>query len=217
MRYISTKNDLVLYERGGKIRHKFKNGVLAVGSLTTNVGTGNSIDAALRTDFSKELMPIYSTDLLGATTQCLEMCGLGSLTNANLAGSSLTTYEVGLRGAFFQAPVISTGSSTVPAAKGREFEILTGTVTYAGVTYSVGQVFVSDGSTTTTSGSGTFALSIPSSLRATKNEFRTEQFKINSLAKGDESKSYWNQDQYGAAATASLTSTDADYVGWTRN
>ena len=85
MRYISKNPELVLILTNGKEAFEFKNGVLVVGDPTTNVGAGNFIDPAKTYTFPETgtatftLMQVFPTDLAGATTNAIEMCGQGSL------------------------------------------------------------------------------------------------------------------------------------------
>jgi hypothetical protein len=224
MRYITQHSDLILQRNDGKIGYDSTTGVeyrfgiqgiLNVGSLTTNIGTGNAIDASLKTDDTESLQLIYPTDLLGATTHRIEMAGQGSLTSSDCDGTALPSLQTGYRGFIFEAPVM-TGTDTVVGVADIYYRVLSGTVTYRGVVYSAGDEFVTAGGTTATTGSGTFALTIPPYLDGQCEKFRTEQFEINALKTGDEPSDFWKFSIGGATPRDSLTCTDADYFGWIR-
>lgn len=187
MRYISKNPELVLILTNGKEAFEFKNGVLVVGDPTTNVGAGNFIDPAQTYTFPETgtatftLMQVFPTDLAGATTNAIEMCGQGSL--ADPLGNPL-----GLRGYFFEAPVLTGTSASVPAKKNIEYVVLTGTVIYNSTIYTVGDHFITDGVTTATTGTGTFALVYPEIHWEVDT---TALFKERHLITGREARAYW--------------------------
>jgi hypothetical protein len=210
MRYKSLKGDnLVLYKNNGKIAYKFKNGVLTVGLNNCRTGTGNYIVSAPQTESDNNLQRFFATDLAGATTQCLEMCGCGTLNCVDLGGSAVTTFNIGKRGSFAEAPVISTGATTTSAYGNIWYEVLSGTVTYNGVAYTKGQKFKTVAGTTTTSGTNaTFALTTPPDM----NNFEKEAYAITQLALGDESTNYWLPADGGYTARQADSSTGRGYV-----
>lgn len=187
MRYISKNPELVLLLTNGKEAFEFKNGVLVVGDPTTATGAGNFIDPAKTYTFPESdsttftLMEVFPTDLAGATTAKIEMCGQGSL--ADPLGA-----PIGLRGYFFEAPVLTGTSASVPAKKNIEYVVLTGTVTYNGVTYKVGEHFVTDGTVTATTGTGTFALIFPENTWDVNTK---ALFKERHMITGLEARDYW--------------------------
>lgn len=226
MRYISKNPNLTLYSRDGNVKHQFVNGVLTVGSLTTAYPLAtNSIVATPTSNVGDDLAPVIKdgTDLKGFTTgACVEIAGQGALTGVTYAsfktGESLTALECGYRGVFFPAPQITPGATTVPATADIWYEVLSGSVTYAGVTYgkkeSAGAYFKSDGSTTTTSGSGTFALTLPPALAGDPaDQFRNEAFALTQLGTPDAVTGYWNL-QKDYTPTDSLVSTDDTYFAY---
>lgn len=226
MRYISQHSNLVLYKDNGEIAHSWDrstatgtairgteykfgtDGVLGLGTLTTNSGYGNYIDAAsVSWDTDAKLAYIYDTDLSGATTTKVEMAGQGDLTDPT----------DGYRGIFFEAPTLQSDTA-VSSTSGVYYEVISGSVIYDSTTYNRGDQFVTDGSETAVTGTGTFALAIPPMLAKKCDAFRTEHFKIKSLATGNESTSYWDYSTGswgGFNPNDSLTSTDSDYFGAT--
>lgn len=215
MRYISEAQNLVLYNQNGKIAYRFKNHELVVGLTTTASGAGNSIDSTLKpSDTDNQLQRIFSTDLLGATTACAEMCGQGSLTSVAVGGN-LTKLENGYKGIYFEAPVKSGGDTVSPVA-GITYKVLSGTITYNSVAYTAPETFVTTGGVTATSGSGAkFALGLPPiKNKSVEEQFLTENFKEKHLLKGNESPDYFNYNIGGAAPYDSMTSSDTDFFGY---
>ena len=218
MRYITQHSNLVLYRDNGDYAYRFgPQGVLVVGSASTDTGSGNAIDADLNATYpAQQLQRVYDTDLGGNLTNCLEMCGMGSLVSVDAEGNDLSSLEAGYNRIFFEAPVITPGATTIPAIAGIYYEVLSGTVTYDSVDYTVGQTIVSDGTTTTTStsDSGTFALMIPPAMVDEVDEFLDEHYKIKNLKTGNEASDYFNWDN-GFTPRNSAVSTDTDYFGYT--
>lgn len=209
MRYISQHGNYVIYTNGGEAKYKFDpQGIL-------DLGTGVTIDATLTTDPADTIARIYKTDLLGTNTCAVELAGQGSLDGLADGGSALSSLATGLRGQFFKAPFITPGSTTVEATQGVRYRVYADDVTYASVTYKAGEVFVADGTTTTTSGAGKFSLDIHPSVDEKYDEFRNENFKAKKLVTGDEYGGKWNFAN-GAPAKSSLVSTDPTYFGWVR-
>ena len=211
MRYITHIPDLVLYQNNGVAAYTFGlQGILDLGSRV-------AIDADPGASSATDLMLIYPTDLLGFNTPgaYLELAGQGSLTS-EAVGGSLTTLSAGFRGLFFEAPA-KAGTDAVPAVAGIRYIVLSGTVTYKAVDYVAGEEFVTAGGTTTTTGSGAFALSIPSALSQPNVDFSTEAFRLNQLLHGDEALNAYKRNLYGYDPRTGLDSTAADYYGWTRS
>jgi hypothetical protein len=209
MKYKSQHSNLVLYAPDGDAVYKFKQGSLQVGTATGTTGT-NIIDYAT-------IMSQYATDLLGATTHAIEMAGQGTLNGLDDDGTAVTPLAKGYRGCFFKTPPIANGTA-IPAVAGIYYRVLSGTCTYNGVAYYPGDIFVTDGSITATSATsgGYFELEIPPALDHQCEAFRSCQFEINTLQRGDESSAYWNWDSSGFEPQDSLYTTNADWVGYVR-
>lgn len=216
MRYISQHGDLILLQNDGTIAHRFGiDGVLNVGTLTTDVGASNVIDAAVQADTDDNIQRVYDDDLDGNVASCLEMIGQGSLDLSTDQGgaSALTTLSEGNR-LFYKAPTLSSGDN-VANVDGVNYKVLSGTTIYDGTTYSKGETFQADGSVTTTSGTGTFRIDLTDELKAECTTDRAGLFHEKSLKSGDEPGAYWSFTDNGTDSRNSLTSTDSDYFGWT--
>lgn len=216
MRYITQHANLALYQYNGKVPYRFgPDGVLVVGSLTTDAGAGNYIDADLKSDIGDQLQRVPGRlDHDGAALICIDMCGLGSLNSVGSDGTALATLVEGYNGFFFKAPVLSNGTA-VPAVAGIYYKVLTGSITYNSVVYVQNEEFATNGSATSTSGTtGTFALTIPPALKNEITDWVDEAFAQKHLLKGNEPYDYYTQDSDGYVGRDSLTSTDADYYGW---
>lgn len=222
MRYISHKSNLVLYRNDGNIgrddlsdkAYVFgQNGELIIGSTTTAVGVGNYIDASSLTDTTQQLQLLYPTDCDGNQVTRIEMAGLGTLTGVTKTSGAVSPLIDGYRD-FFEAPTL-TGTTAVPATAGIWYLILTGSVTYNSVAYVAGQKFETNGTTTATTGTGTFRVTIPPELEKTCNNPTATAgvFAYKELYKGNEGTNYWNYGD-GIDPKDSTTSTDADYYGW---
>jgi hypothetical protein len=209
MKYKSQHSNLVLYAPNGNAVYKFKQGSLTVGTATGTTGT-NIIDYT-------SIMSLYATDLLGATTHAIEMAGQGTLNGLDDDGTAVTPLSKGYRGGFFKTPPIAAGQS-VPAVASIYYIVTSGIVTYNGVAYYPGDIFVTNGTETTTSATsaGYFELTIPPALDHECEAFRSCQFEINTLQRGDESSAYWNWDDSGFEPQDSLYTTNADWVGYVR-
>jgi len=223
VRYITHISNLVLYTNGGEVgrdstSHKAyafgQQGELVIGS-TTGTGSGYEIDASTMSDTDDQLQLLYATDLDGSTTTRLEMAGLGTLTTVTKTGGTVSPKNAGYR-LFFEAPD-KTGGDSVSGEPGVYYRVLTGTVTYAGTDYVAGKTFHTDGSTTSTTGTGDFRLSLPPDLTRTceNDDALAGIFANKMLLKGNESNDYWNYSESGAEPKDSTTSTDDDYYGWT--
>lgn len=225
MRYISHIANLVLLTNGGNIGRDSSSkraysfglhGELVIGSLTTNSGAGNYIDAGLQSNTDDQLQLIYPTDLDGNAVTRLEMAGLGTLTGVTLTSGAVSPLSAGHR-LFFEAPTLTSTSDSVPATAGIWYKVLTGTTIYDGTTYVAGQRFETDGTTTATTGTGTFRLDIPPELKKTcENKAAVDGvFAYKILYKGNESDSYWEYSEAGAEPKDATDSTATDYYGWT--
>lgn len=229
MRYISQFNDLVLYRNNGEIAHKFKNGVLVCGDSTTRNGTNLTTDAlpytvdyyayssATETEIMQTLESVIATRESEADWVRIEKIGLGYLRKLGYDNTTaLASLADGWRGIFFEAPVITPGATTIPAVANIRYEVLSGSVVYDGVTYTVGDIILSDGSTTTTSGTGTFALAIPTALKNTVDQMEAEAFAQAHLLKPTDAIGYWNKINGGYTASSSMTTTDFNFIGANR-
>lgn len=210
-RYISHIPNLTLFNRDGTVRAQFVNGVYEIGQLTTNGGL-YSIDPSVQTDADTSLQTPWSTDLLGATTQRIEMAGMGSLTKTNAAGSALTNLEDGYVRTFYYAPVISGGTAT-SSVVGVWYEVLSGNLTYNSIVYHKGDKFETVTGQTSTSGStATYALTIPPDLAKDIDSYRDEYFEQVHLNDPSEATGYWDP-MSGSTTYDSNVSTDTDYFG----
>lgn len=211
MRYITQHGPLVLYtDTGGVVTMAYRFGQDGV----LDLGTGNEIATT-------NMYVLFSTALLGAATPALERCGMGSLVGTDDDGSALTNLEDGYRGFFFEAPFVEVTSDpsspgTVPALAGIHYKVYSGTLTYNSVSYSAGKTFITDGSATSVTGDGKYAVVIPPALSKKVEEFTAEQFKIGHLKTGDEPYDYWLPNKGGFDGRSSLLSTDADFWGYIR-
>lgn len=175
MRYISYFDELCLHQRNGNAKHKFLQGETIVGDPTTKTGAGNFIDTAVNaTDPGLELMPINPK---GATRDAI--CGMGTLNPIVL-------------GEFYEAPYLSVGTTSVPAVAGLVYKVYTGSVTYKGTTYEIGQEFTTDGTTVATTGTARaqFAITLPPSIKARSMDNRAAMFREVNLLTGTEGTGY---------------------------
>ena len=188
MRYITHMPSLLLYNRAGDMPYRFGQfGVL-------DLGTGNTIDATAKpSDLPNELQLVFTTDLDGNTGTRVEMAGQGTLDGVTATAATIPLTD-GYNRYFFEAPAITPGVTTVVATADVYYEVLNGHVTYDGVEYAAREVFISDGTVTTTSTSdaGTFALTIPKDLQAYADQFRDYNFAIKHLGDRDEATGYYN-------------------------
>ena len=208
MRYISNNSRLALYTTNGNIAHQFNQGVLIVGSPTTGTGAGNSIDPTTVYWDGGKLMEVFPADLAGVTTAKIEMMGQGSL--ADPLGAS-----IGLRGYFFESPILTATTASVPAKEGIHYKVSQGTVTYAGVTYKAGQIFTTDGTTTATTSTGKFfIIPPPNSMESDLNAMFEEKH----LQFGDEVRDAWLPEiEGGFIPRSEFTTTDiATGIGYLR-
>lgn len=218
-RYISPSESNILFNRDGTVRHQFVRGQLIIGDPATDVGAANHIDAALdSTDVGGSIVWPNDTDLAGGVIWCEERAGMGALDLAAQSGT-LTYLEDGLgqgghTASFFKA-LTKTGGDAVVADLGIEYLVLTGSVTFDSVAYTAGQVFKSDGSTTTTSGTGTFRLQIPEALRQAYDENLDAEFALKHLNTGDEAVDYFKWSDGGYDPYDSTVTSDADFYGKT--
>ena len=215
MRFISHIGDNLVYRNDGTVAHVFSpQGILTVGSNTTRVGAGNDIDAAVQSPTSRNLQLLYPTDLDGATTERIERVGLGTLTQVDRSGATLTNLVDGYKRLFFEAPLLATGTN-VPNIAGIKYIVIRGTAIYNGVTYGAGDEFESVGSgTVAVTGSGTYALSIPDELRDEMFEDRFALFKEALLLTGSETRGWDYNNDGGFIARDSADSTSVDFFGF---
>jgi hypothetical protein len=227
MRYISPFEDLALYRNDGTIAHKFKNGELICGDRATRDGTNLSADAlpytvdyyayvsAPETEIQQSFESVIGVRESEAAWQRLEKIGLGYLNGFGYDGATaLDSLPDGYRGSFYEAPDIATGATTVPATAGIKYEVTAATVTYDGVAYTLGQVFTSDGTTTTTSGAGgKFAIVLPWALKNVADQMEPEAFALMHLGTPEDMIAYWNKLNGGYTPTNSMTTTDVNFIG----
>jgi len=215
MRYISKKHGLLLQRNDGKTVSKFRNGYYIKGSVTTKVGAANVIDFSHHAaDSTLDVNRVFDDDLNGAVTNCGEMCGLGSLNGIDETGSgALASVAAGYRGNFFEAPTLTGTTNAVSGNAGVYYIVLTGTVTYDGVEYSVGEQFVTDGSATATTGSGTFRLTLPPTMINECDSFIAEKAREMLLKDGLEVNDDWSFQNDGFIPNDSLVCTGDYYVG----
>ncbi len=194
MRYIS-KNDIDLFRNNGTIAYQFIYNYL-------DLGSGNVIDASLMTPDSLSLQLVYPTDLSGATTNRIEMAGQGEL--------------YGDERLFVESPILDLSSGTLAAVDGNWYEVIAGVVSYNNRQYRAGDVFkgIDTNDIVDVSGGAEIALTY-----AGDNEDvidRRGQFWLKHLQHGDEPYDYPVRDAIGYEPRSSLTTTDANYYGWTR-
>ena len=194
MRYIS-RNDIDLFRNDGTIAYQFKYNYL-------DLGSGNIIDASLMTPDSLSLQLVYPTDLSGATTSRLEMAGQGTL--------------YGEERLFVESPILGFSSGTLAAVDGNWYEVIAGVVSYNNRQYRAGDVFkgIDTNNITDVSSGAEIAKTY-----AGDNEDvidRRGQFWLKHLQHGDEPYDYPVRDAIGYEPRSSLTTTDANYYGWTR-
>jgi hypothetical protein len=194
MRYIS-RNDIDLFRNDGTIAYQFKYNYL-------DLGSGNIIDASLMTPDSLSLQLVYPTDLSGATTERIEMAGRGTL--------------YGEERLFVESPILDLSSGTIAAVDGTWYEVIAGIVSYNNKQYRAGDVFkgIDTNNITDVSSGAEIAKTY-----AGDNEDvidRRGQFWLKHLQHGDEPYDYPVRDAIGYEPRSSLTTTDADYYGWTR-
>jgi len=193
MRYITPHENLSLKSNNGKTAYQFNYGIL-------DLGSGVEIDAIPGADTDEHLQfvaPIWAggADPSSPTAdEARELSGLGDLTDV----TDLTVYKY--KRLYYEAPIISTGTTTVSGDLGVYYKVLTGTVTYAGVTYATGEIFVSDDTTTTTSGTGTFSLWFNELLWDVAYQGTAEAFKNVHLNSGEEVTGYWGYTNGGSDA-----------------
>ena len=223
MRYISKYHELALYRNDGSIAHKFKYGELIIGDATTRNGTdlttstaGYTVDAGTKSDTTRQIM-IVKPDLAGKVEgevgfNRYEGTGLGSLNKVDNDGDALAALVNGYAGTYFEAPELV---NTATLVVGAWYEVLRGTATYKGTTYSRGEKFKVVSGTTSFTGSGTIALSLYPLVNP-YTDMTAEHFKIKNLMNGDESTDYWNVTEGGFEPRNSMTSSVDDFYGWMR-
>lgn len=121
MRYRSRWNSYGIYQENGKLMldpvsnkpYKFKNGVLVVGSTTSNSGSGNAIVPNLSATDGTAAMETYS------------------------AGST-DLEKIGLNTVFIEAPVIAVPNTPTASVA---YEVISGAITYGGARYNLGDIF----------------------------------------------------------------------------
>lgn len=218
MRYITHIDNLLLYLNNGHIAHRFgPYGTLIVGDPFTNVGNANRIHIHYG---NVGLMHIFPTTLDGDDADPhIELCGLGSLTRLDWNGDVLPNLQDGYWRNFFEAPLIAAATPTISSVSGYAdvyYQVIAGTVIYAGTTYTVGEQFYTDGLNTVITGTGLFALCIPPALTNKCECFRDEEFRLKHLKVGDEPADYYEFRDGGFDPRDSNDSTDADWYGWIR-
>lgn len=192
MRYITPHENLSLKRNNGETAYQFNYGLL-------DLGSGVEIDAIPGTDTDQWLQFIApahddSTYPNPTAAQGREQSGMGDLT----AVTDLAEYKY--KRLYFEAPLISTGATTVSGDLGVYYKVWTGSVTYAGVTYKTGEVFKSDDTTTTTSGTGTFSLWFSPLLWDEAYQGTAEAFRNIHLNSGNEVTGYWGFTNGGSDA-----------------
>lgn len=220
MRYIHKNAEAALYSVAGHKVYKFFNGVCVVGSNTTDNGGADVIDAAVTpvAGADYKLFRPYAADLDGNAVTCIEMCGLGTLTGVTKTNGTCTLLE-GMRD-FYEAPIIS-GAASVPATAGIRYKVWAGSVVYNGTTYSAGQVFITDGNTTSVTDAnsdGRWSLWLPAEQDDDNcYEFLDEHFKIKHTQYGDEPYDYFEfNEQTGYIPRDASCGNDADAFNWLR-
>jgi hypothetical protein len=183
--YISVEGNKVLYSNGGKPLVKFKYHQAVFDDTLFAVVTPTSADLQrphTKIDGTREAFGTATADELA------EMAGRGVLATASGTGDKFR---------FFESAIVSAGATTVVATAGITYLVTAGTVTYAGTTYKAGQTFISDGTTTTTSGTGKLRIWFPATLIDEAAQYTEEAFKLAHLGQPGDALSYWQYDEYG--------------------
>jgi hypothetical protein len=137
------------------------------------------------------------------------MCGQGSLDGKTATGGTADLWDC-VRD-FYPAPILTAGTDVVVATEGVFYEVLTGSVIYNSVVYTVGEVFEAvSGHTSTAGTTGTFALTFPPDGCQVD---RTCLFKQEQLAEGDEVDGYFSWDDGGYTPNDSQISTADNFYG----
>jgi hypothetical protein len=211
MRYITLYDTLELFSKGNGTKYRFGPfGIL-------DLGSGVTVEVASSTDSDWDLQELYATDLNGATTNSVELCGQGSLNKKDSAGGTSLALRDGYRGIFFPAPVITvaTSEASIPEVAGIYYIVLTGSVTYNGTLYTKGQTFVTAGSVdefTSTDG-GTIALWFPPELLKAADRQDLYRFIIGHLNDGSEVTGAYNNVTGYTGRAGIDSSVTADYFG----
>lgn len=226
MRYISQYDKLVLFRKNGEIAHQFKNGVLVVGDTTTRNGTNKTtstkaytVDTFAYSSATETEIFGWKPDFAGKTIDesgavRIECAGLGYLAALAYDGTTpLTSLATGYYGSFFEAPVLTGTTDAVVATAGIVYEVLSDSVIYDGVTYTKGQIITADGSTTATTGSGTFALTLPRALKNRVDPMHAEAFALAHLIYPEQAIAYWNQTNGGYTAVDGTGTSDYNFIG----
>ena len=152
-------------------------------------------------------------DLGGASIVTTNLQVLGTDTEifwAATPGSPTAIERTGLGNTFFLANSTATGAASNTV--GEWYDVLTGPVINGGVTYVAGQRYKA--TATTTSGAGTFAVSLASEYwRQPELDERAESFRKAHLGIGDEAtwdNQNWESDE------PSTGDTDGTLLGWVR-
>lgn len=209
MHYVSKNPNLALFKLNGKTAYQFFNGSLIVGLTTTNSGTGNYIDAAVKTPLSESLMTFYATAVTNAANADLSYAGLGTLAMID-AQAAKSDYRL-----FLEAPYLTAGTDSVSTVGGQHYFVKSGNATYAGTTYRAGQTFITDGTTTetgtTSTPAGVFHRIFPQNECACNRE---EAFKMAHLQYGDESPSYhlWTNGGFDPRDEQTNVTTGVSYI-----
>ena len=95
-------------------------------------------------------------------------------------------------GQYYESPYLSIGATSVPTLRGLVYRVNSGTVIYKGMSYTVGQEFETDGTTTATTGTtgATFTITIPPSIKAREMDNRDAMFREKHLLTGNEATGY---------------------------
>lgn len=198
MRYITQYDQFCLFTDAGNVAYQFEGGVL-------DLGSGVIIDATLKSGTDNSLQMVFPADLSGVA---LTASGFSRLEGAG-QGNLITTAS-GLVGNFYEAPTLTATTNAVAAIWGTKYKVLSGTVAYAGTTYNTNEVFFANGTTTATTGTGTFALEVPEILKQTVDQHTKPAFELAHLNSPNDVTGYWGLSNDGFLPNNSLVTTDVN-------
>jgi hypothetical protein len=169
-------SDRTILQKNGDVAVHFKYGEYIKGNTTTDAGAAYVIDATAQTNDRHTIVQLYPLAADGGAPssaneylQCAGMVDFTVPTDPYYSGKF-----------FYKAPTLTSSSSS--SVDGLWYKVLTGTAINDGVTYTVGEIFQSVGTTVT--GTGTFELEAPPICDCSYD--REAEFKKKLMNCGDE-------------------------------